>query len=109
MVENSGKTTRKGGNHGNGFKPGKSGNPGGRPKKTQEQKDALQMIRDLAPLAAQKLRDIIEAHDVRAADQLRAIEIILDRAYGNAYANEAVDNTLAAAREILGGINSAVE
>ena len=109
MVENSGKATRKGGNHGNGFKPGKSGNPGGRPKKTQAQKDALQMIRDLAPLAAQKLKDIIEADDVKTSDQLRAIEIIFDRAYGKAYANEAVDNALDAAKEILGGIRSAVE
>ena len=91
------------------FKPGQSGNPSGRPKQTQEQKDALAMIRALAPDAAIRLKEIIQDPNVKTADQLRAIEIILDRAYGKAYANEAVDNTLAVARELLGGMHSAIE
>lgn len=91
------------------FKPGQSGNPKGRPKQTKEQKDALQMIRDLAPLAAEKLKEIIEADDARTTDQLRAIEIILDRTYGKTCATETADNMLTMAREILGGIRSAVE
>ena len=77
MPENSKKTA-----HGRPFKPGQSGNPGGRPKKTQEQKDALKMIRDLAPEAAERLREIIRNPDVKIADQLRAIEIVFDRAFG---------------------------
>ena len=91
------------------FKPGQSGNPKGRPRQTKEQKDALAMIRDLAPEAAQKLREILQDPETKTTDKLRAIEIIFDRAFGKAYATEAVDNTLEAAREILGGIHSAVE
>ena len=64
------------------FEKGKSGNPRGRPKQTQEQKDALQMIRDLAPEAAEKLRDILHDEKTKPADALRAIEMIFDRAFG---------------------------
>lgn len=108
-VGNNRKTTKLGGTSGKGFMPGKSGNPSGRPKQTQEQKDALRMIRDLAPLAAEKLREIIEDPKVKVSDQLRAIEIILDRAYGKGFANESVNASLDIARQILGEIHSAVE
>ena len=64
------------------FEKGKSGNPRGRPKQTQEQKDALAMIRDLAPEAAARLREIICNPEVKVSDQLRAIEIVFDRAFG---------------------------
>ena len=64
------------------FKPGQSGNPRGRPKQTKEQRDALAMIRDLAPEAAEKLCEILHDPEAKATDQLRAIEIILDRAFG---------------------------
>lgn len=70
------------------FQPGQSGNPKGRPKQTQEQKDALQMIRSLAPQAAERLKAIIEDDHVRPETQLRAIEIIFERTYGKAYALE---------------------
>ena len=106
MAANSEKTAR---GRGRPFQKGQSGNPKGRPKQTQEQKDALSMIKALAPEAAEKLREIMQSPDVRTADQLRAIEIILDRTYGKAYATEAVESTLDVAREILGGIPSAVE
>lgn len=82
MAENSKKTP------GRPFQKGKSGNPGGRPKKTQEQKDALQMIRDLAPEAAAKLRDILNDERTRPADLLRAIEMIFDRAFGKETPNQ---------------------
>ena len=62
--------------------PGKSGNPRGRPKQTQEQKDALKMIRDLAPEAAERLREILYDEKAKNADVLRAIEMIFDRAFG---------------------------
>ena len=91
------------------FKPGQSGNPSGRPKKTKEQKDALQMIRDLAPDAANVLRGILYDENTKTTDKLKAIEIILDRTYGKACANDAADSILTMAREILGGIRSAVE
>lgn len=90
MPENRPKTERKVPR--SAFKPGQSGNPGGRPKRTKEEKDALQMIRALCPLAAEKLREIIENPDVKVSDQLRAIEIIFERTYGRAYATETGDN-----------------
>ena len=89
MAENSKKTAP-----GRPFKKGQSGNPGGRPKRTQEQKDALQMIRDLAPEAAERLRDILHDPGVKPGDLLRAIEIIFDRAFGK-------ETAVAAPNELL--------
>lgn len=72
------------------FKPGQSGNPGGRPKRTKEQKDALEMIRALAPEAAERLRAIISDPETKPDVQLRAIDIVLERTYGKAAAPVAV-------------------
>lgn len=71
------------------FKPGQSGNPSGRPKRTAEQKDALAMIRALAPEAAERLKAIITDDSVKADTQLKAIEIILERTYGKPVAYDA--------------------
>lgn len=79
MAANSEKSAR---GRGRPFEKGKSGNPKGRPKQTQEQKDALKMIRDLAPEAAERLRDIILDPGTKTNDLLRAIEIVFDRAFG---------------------------
>ena len=79
MPANSEKSAR---GRGRPFEKGKSGNPSGRPKQTQEQKDALAMIRELAPIAVERLRDIITDKHVKADTQLKAIEIILERTYG---------------------------
>lgn len=79
MAAISNKTAR---GRGRPFEKGKSGNPRGRPKQTQEQKDALAMIRDLAPEAAERLRDILHDPDTKTNDLLRAIEIVFDRAFG---------------------------
>ena len=75
------------------FKPGQSGNPGGRPKKTQEEKDALVMIRSLAPKAVERLEEILDNPKVNTRDLLRAIEIVFDRAFGKEDYNRA-DNGL---------------
>ena len=64
------------------FCPGNSGNPGGRPKTTQEQKDALQQIRDLAPRAAEEIQRILDDSDSPKALKLRAAEMVFDRAFG---------------------------
>lgn len=72
------------GKYPNRFKPGQSGNPNGRPKKTPEQKDALQAIRDLAPHAARELENILNAEDSSYAVKLKAIDMILERTYGKA-------------------------
>ena len=89
MAANSEKSAR---GRGRPFEKGKSGNPKGRPKKTQEEKDALAMIKSLAPKAADRLREIIESNECRVDLQLKAIEIILERTYGKSYANELSDN-----------------
>lgn len=95
MAANSEKTAR---GRGRPFQKGQSGNPKGRPKQTQEQKDALQMIRDLAPEAADRLRDVILDPGVKTNDLLRAIEIVFDRAFGketnNAGQNELLQSLL---------------
>lgn len=90
MAANSEKTAR---GRGRPFQKGQSGNPKGRPKQTQEQKDALQMIRDLAPDAAERLREIILDRSVKTNDLLRAIEIVFDRAFGKE-TNNTVPNEL---------------
>lgn len=83
MAANNEKTAR---GRGRPFQKGKSGNPNGRPKQTQEQKDALTMIRALAPEAAERLREIITDRKCRPDIQIKAIEIVLERTYGKATA-----------------------
>lgn len=64
------------------FARGKSGNPGGRPKWTEEQRKALEDVRALAPTAARELRRMLTAKDTPWSQKLRAIEIVLERTYG---------------------------
>lgn len=64
------------------FKPGQSGNPSGRPKKTPEQLDALEAIRALAPQAPAVLMDVMNNPSAPPAARLKAVEMILDRTYG---------------------------
>ena len=64
------------------FQPGVSGNPSGRPKRTQEEKDALEAIKRLAPEAAEKLKALLRSPKTPPALVLRACEVILERTYG---------------------------
>ena len=64
------------------FKPGVSGNPSGRPKRTKEEKDALEAIKAMAPEAADKLRTLLNSSRTSAAMKVKICEIILDRTYG---------------------------
>ena len=95
------------------FKPGQSGNPSGRPKKTQEQQDALAAIRDLAPNAANVLQSIMEDANAPAAARIRAAVEILDRTYGKAETPIKVDDekrgTLSDLRSDVEKIKAAVK
>ena len=64
------------------FLPGKSPNPGGRPKKTEEEKDALEEIRKLAPGVAERMTALLDNPRVPAIAKVRILEIILERTYG---------------------------
>ena len=64
------------------FQRGQSGKPSGRPKRTKEEKDALELIRKLAPKAADRLKEIVDDENASRVILLKAIEIIFDRTYG---------------------------
>lgn len=78
-VDNSKKTAKP---RGKPFAPGESGNPGGRPRLKQEQRDALEAIRDLAPQTPAILSAIMADAGAPPAQRLKAVEMILDRTYG---------------------------
>ena len=81
-AENNHETTRPGGITGNGFKPGQSGNPGGRPK------GLAKTVRDAcggSPLRlAQVLLEIAEDPKANNRDRVAACRELLDRGWGKA-------------------------
>lgn len=64
------------------FKKGASGNPGGRPKMTDAERDALAEIRTLAASVPEKLRAMLNSSKTPPAVKVKICEIILDRTYG---------------------------
>jgi hypothetical protein len=94
LAGNNEKATKRKGNNGNGFKPGQSGNPNGRPKRTEAEKDALEKIRNLAPDVPGLLKSIMQDEKASPAYRLKAAEMILDRAYGKADAALRVEATV---------------
>ena len=64
------------------FVKGQSGNPSGKKKATQEELDALEEIRKLAPGVAAKMTELLNAPKVPAIAKVRILEIILERTYG---------------------------
>ena len=63
------------------FKPGQSGNPGGRPK---QNKDGRKMLREALPGAVQAVIDVLNDPEAKTAERLTAAKIILDRVLGKA-------------------------
>lgn len=64
------------------FKKGKSGNPGGRPKKTKEDLDLIQLCKDKTPAALKAITEIMTGGGEK--NRLLAAQYIIDRAYGKA-------------------------
>ncbi len=65
------------------FLPGQSPNPGGRPKKSQEEAEALEMIRVATPEAVAILLKLLKAEKgVSALTKVKIIEMMLDRTFG---------------------------
>lgn len=91
LAENNEKTTKRKGNNGNGFKKGQSGNPGGRPKRTDEEIGVLEEIKKLAANVPKVLQTILENEASSPAYRLKAAEIILDRTCGKADAHVSID------------------
>jgi len=63
------------------FKPGKSGNPSGRPKQPKEFKD---LVKANTVPALEAVISIMNNKNAKESDRLKAAEIVIDRAYGKA-------------------------
>ena len=77
----------------NRFKPGQSGNPAGRPKKTKDEEVMLSQLKALTPLALEKMEKMLKNDHVAALAKVRIIEIILERTFGKVESAVKVTNT----------------
>lgn len=92
----------------NGFKPGKSGNPSGRAKKTAEQITLETMCKAKTPDALDTIVEIMQRGE-NERNRLAAAQYIIDRAHGKApQALElsgrdggAIDHTITFVRRII--------
>ena len=76
-TENSARTATP---RGRPFKPGQSGNPGGRPKLTGRALEVRRACREASVRAVERLAELLEADDLGVS--LRAAEALLTRAWG---------------------------
>ena len=63
------------------FKAGKSGNPGGRPKKSGEELDLIAACKSKTPAALAVIVDIM-TNGEKEESRLKAAQSIIERAYG---------------------------
>ena len=66
------------------FTKGTSGNPSGRPKQTELEKQTMRDICSLAPQAVKALKRLITDTSVRPDAKIKAIEMVIDRVCGKA-------------------------
>ena len=59
------------------WQKGISGNPSGRPKKTEEEKALMQQIRTLGPKTYEAMNEMLESKRTPAVAKVKLIEIIL--------------------------------
>lgn len=83
MADINQKTTkgRRGGNTGNGFKPGQSGNPGGRPKRTAEELDLITACKEKTGAALAVIESIMISGE-NERNRLAAAQAIIERGHG---------------------------
>lgn len=65
------------------FKPGQSGNPGGRPKKTEEQRTLEEMCRQRTPEALATVLGIMDKGE-NERNRLAAAQFVIERGWGKA-------------------------
>lgn len=76
------------------FRPGQSGNPGGRPK---QEPGLTQLARKYTEEAIRVVASVLKDPEAKHADRLKAAEILLERGHGRAHQSvdfEAEANTL---------------
>ena len=73
------------------FQPGKTGNAGGRPKKTEEERTLEQMCRDKTPDALGVLIQIMESGE-QERNRMTAAMAIIERGYGKAVQPTTIGN-----------------
>ena len=74
------------------FKKGSSGNPAGRPKRSDLEKAMLAEIYKLAPAAIESLEMLLSPeNDVPANVRIRAVEIVINRVCGTALNADALE------------------
>ena len=94
-AENSGETAR-----GRPFKPGQSGNPGGRPKMPEDVREAF---RALVPEAIQTIVYVMR-HGKKDKDRTDAANSIIDRAYGKPMQMQDISMDMAGSVDLTGQI-----
>lgn len=79
-VQNNGKTTGLGGVTGSGFLPGRSGNPGGRPKGLSRR--VRELVGEDGEAIAVYMLSVMRDDKARTADRLEAAKWLADRGFG---------------------------
>lgn len=64
------------------FSKGHSGNPSGRPKRSEVEKETIAALSELAPRAVEVIREVLEDKDASPSVRLRCADSILERVCG---------------------------